>query len=542
MVNKVSGKPENPEEEDDHEPGERTKAIEPRMEPAEESCRIPLSENRPEKTVHLGNTLSPAEKEDLLKFLNDSKEVFAWSANDLQGVSRDLAQHSLNVDKMFKPKKQKIRKISDERADAAAAEVQRLLDAGVIRPVQYPEWLANVVMVKKKSGKWRMCIDFTDLNKACPKDPYPLPRIDKLIDIAAGCERMSLLDCFSGYHQIWMNPEDEEKTSFITPGGTFCFRRMPEGLRNAGSTFSRMSDEIFKEQKKSKNVVVYVDDIVVVSNKKETHIEDLKQTFVNLRKSGLRLNPEKCIFGIMQGKLLGCLVSARGIEANPEKIAAITNMRPPSSRKQVQRLTGRVAALSRFIARSAEKGLPFFRVLKEAHHFQWGPEQQKAFDSLKDYLTKLTTLVKPTHNAVLMLYLAASPVAVSAVLVEEKEYENRMRQFPIYFVSEALSGAKLNYSELEKIAYTVLMASRKLKHYFQAHKIKVISAQPLEALFKNSEAIGRVGKWAAELNEYFIDFEHRSAIKSQALADFIADWTPSADDTTLQFEEPTWIV
>jgi hypothetical protein len=113
--------------------------------------------------------------------------------------------------------------------------------------------------------------------------------------------------------------------------------------------------------------------------------------------------------------------------------------------------------LSRFIARSAEKGLPFFRVLKEAHHFQWGPEQQKAFDSLKDYLTKLTMLVKPTHNAVLMLYLAASPVAVSAVLVEEKDYENRTRQFPIYFVSEELSGAKLNYSELEKIAYTVLM-------------------------------------------------------------------------------------
>jgi len=140
----------------------------------------------------------------------------------------------------------------------------------------------------------------------------------------------------------------------------------------------------------------------------------------------------------MQGKLLGCLVSARGIEANPEKIAAITNMRPPSSRKQVQRLTGRVAALSRFIARSAEKGLPFFRVLKEAHHFQWGSKQQKAFDSLKDYLTKLTTLVKPTHNAVLMLYLAASPVAVSAVLVKEKDYENRTRQFPIYFVSEEL--------------------------------------------------------------------------------------------------------
>ena len=132
--------------------------------------------------------------------------------------------------------------MSDERAEAAKAEVNRLLDAGVIRPVQYPEWLANVVMVKKKNGKWRMCVDFTTLNKHCPKDPYPLPRIEALVDTAAGCEMMSLLDCFSGYHQIWMNPEDEEKTSFIIPGGTYCFRWMPEGLRNVGSTFSRMTD------------------------------------------------------------------------------------------------------------------------------------------------------------------------------------------------------------------------------------------------------------------------------------------------------------
>jgi hypothetical protein len=150
-------------------------------------------------------------------------------------------------------------------------------------------------------------------------------------------------------------------------------------------------------------------------------------------------------------------------------------------------------------------------------------------------LTKLTTLSKPSPFATLLLYLTASPTTVSAVLVEEKEHENKMKQFLIYFVSEALSGAKLNYSELEKIAYIVVMASRKLKHCFQAHRIKVLLAQPLEALFHNSEAIGRIGKWATELNEFVVDFEHRSAIKSQALADFIADWTPAAFDTTLQF-------
>jgi ribonuclease HI len=142
----------------------------------------------------------------------------------------------------------------------------------------------------------------------------------------------------------------------------------------------------------------------------------------------------------------------------------------------------------------------------------------------------------------LLLYLAASPTTVSAVLVEEKEHQNKMKQFPVYFASEALSGAKLNYSELEKIAYTVVMASRKLKHYFRAHRIKVLSAQSLKALFRNSEAIGRINKWATELNEFVVAFQHRSAIKSQALIDFIADWTPAAFDTTIQFEEPTWIV
>jgi len=174
--------------------------------------------------------------------------------------------------------------------------------------------------------------------------------------------------------------------------------------------------------------------------------------------------------------LLGCLVSARGIEANPEKIAVIVNMKPPTTKKQVQKRTGRLAALNKFIARSAEKGLLFFRILQNTEHFEWGPEQQQAFEELKTYLTKLTTLSKPSLLGTLLLYLAALPTIVSAVLVEEKEHKNKMKQFPIYFISEALSGVKLNYLELEKIAYIVVMALRKLKHYFQAHRIKVLSA------------------------------------------------------------------
>jgi hypothetical protein len=133
-------------------------------------------------------------------------------------------------------------------------------------------------MVGKKNRKWQMCVDFTDLNKRCPKNPYPLPRIDKLVDIAARCEVMSLLYCFSVHHQIWLNLDDEEKTSFITSGGTYCYRRMPEGLQNVGPIFSRMTDGVF-DKKKGKNLVAYVDDIVVKSDKKETHMHDLQETF-----------------------------------------------------------------------------------------------------------------------------------------------------------------------------------------------------------------------------------------------------------------------
>jgi hypothetical protein len=153
--------------------------------------------------VLLGSQLSEEQEKTLIRFLFNNKDVFAWSANDLCGVNRDVIENSLNVDPFFRPRKQWLRKMSDNKAKGARNEVKRLISAGVIREVKYPEWLANTVMVKKANGKWRMCIDFTNLNKACPKDEFPLPKIDSLVDAAASSELMSQLDCYSGYHQIW---------------------------------------------------------------------------------------------------------------------------------------------------------------------------------------------------------------------------------------------------------------------------------------------------------------------------------------------------
>jgi hypothetical protein len=308
--------------------------------------------------------------------------------------------------------------MSDVRVKSAEADVQKLLDARIIREEQYPMWVANVVMVPKKNGNMRMCIDFTELNKACPKDPYPLPRIDVIIDQTAGCDMLSLLDCFSGYHQVWMRREDEAKTGFTTPFGIYCFVRMPEGLHNAGSTFNRMMKLVLGNQL-GRNASAYVDDIVIMSEKEKDHIVNLTETFDNMRRNGLKLNPEKCIFGIRKWQLLGCMVSKRGIQANPQKIEALRRMQPPSSRKEVQTLTGRIASLNRFISKVAERSLPFLKVLRANSVFQWGAEQQQAFEDLKKYLEEAAVMTKPSPKAELLLYIAATDTAVSALLVEE---------------------------------------------------------------------------------------------------------------------------
>jgi hypothetical protein len=200
-------------------------------------------------------------------------------------------------------------------------------------------------MVKKPNGTWRMCMDYTDLNKACRKDEYPLSRIDQIVDSTSGCELLCFLDAYSGYHQISMCIDDEEKTVFVTPFSVYCYIKMAFGLKNAGSTYQKCVHIVLEGQIGS-NVEAYIDDIVVKSKFKGDLIADLEETFNNLRKNKMMLNPDKCSFGVSLGKLLGYLVSYRGIEAIPKKVKAIDDMQSPHNKKKVQKLAGMMAALS----------------------------------------------------------------------------------------------------------------------------------------------------------------------------------------------------
>uniref|UniRef100_A0A2N9G037 Integrase catalytic domain-containing protein n=1 Tax=Fagus sylvatica TaxID=28930 RepID=A0A2N9G037_FAGSY len=318
----------------------------PQKKCAEELVKHQLSASNQEKYFLLGASLPPEQRDGLITLLLEYIDVFAWNPYEAPGVDPAFACHNLNVDPLSRPVVQKGQRISPLHKEAVR-KVNRLIEAGAIKEILYPTWLSNTVVVKKKNGKWRVCIDFTDLNKACPKNPFPLPKIDQLVDATSGHQRMSFLDTFQGYHQIAMNPTDLENTAFITPRGIFCYRVMPFGLKNVGATYQRMITKMFTEQL-GKTVEVYINDMVVKSIFAEDHLGDLRAVFNTLRQHRLKLNASKCVFGVGSGKFLGFMVTQRGIEANPDQITAILNLKPPRTVREVQRLTGMAVATFHF--------------------------------------------------------------------------------------------------------------------------------------------------------------------------------------------------
>ncbi|XP_073119533.1 uncharacterized protein [Henckelia pumila] len=307
----------------------------------------------------------------------------------------------------------------------------------------------------------------------------------QLVDSTAGHQYLCFMDAYQGYHQIPLAEEDQDKVSFTTSHGTFCYRVMPFGLKNAGDTYQRLMDRVFASQI-GRNVEVYVDDILVKSQDDAGLMTDLRETFATLRSYGIKLNPEKCVFGVRGGKFLGYMVTERGIEANPEKVQAIQSMSHPRNLQEVQRLAGRIAALSRFISRSAHRSLPFFKVLRKAKKFEWDAECGKAFEDLKNYLAELIVLAKAVPGEPLYIYLSALEGAVSSVLIRQEG----AAQHHIYFFLHALKGAEL---------------------------------RPMGRILTHAEISGRLVKWTTELSEYDIQYEPRAAIKAQALADFLAE-------------------
>ncbi|KAK9066680.1 hypothetical protein SSX86_014003 [Deinandra increscens subsp. villosa] len=456
----------------------------PRASPSDKTEKWVINPRFPEQTVTLGASLSPKIRHHLKQLLQENMDIFAFTHSDMTGVPRDVAEHHLGVSQNIKPYVQKQRHMGEKRKKFITSEVQKLEAAGIVRQIKNSTWIANPVVVPKADGTWRMCVDYTNLNKACPKDAYPLPVIDEKVDSLVPFRLKCFLDAYKGYHQ-------------------------------------RMMDKVFKGQI-GKNVEVYVDGLVIKSLQENRLLPDIVETFTALRKNSIKLNPGKCSFGMEEGKFLGVIITKEGFRVHPEKVAAVVKMQSPASLKEVQALNGRLVAINRFLSKHAERSLPFISVLKKClseKQFEWTTEAEQAFQDLKAYLVNLPALTAPQVNEVLKMYLSTSPRAVSSVLLVERADV----QTPIYYISRVLTDAEANYSILEKLVLALVHASRRQRRYFQAHDIEILTSYPLQHVLRKPDLSGRLCKWAIELGVYSLTFKPRTAVKGQVIADFISE-------------------
>ncbi|KAG9450555.1 hypothetical protein H6P81_010520 [Aristolochia fimbriata] len=486
----------------------------------DELKKVDLGTKEDPRPTFLSTSLSAEEEVEYLSLLRKYRDVFAWNYTEMSGLDLQVAVHKLAVHPSVRPVKQLQRRFRAELVPEIEKEVDKLIAANFIREVKYPSWNANIVLVKKKNGQIWVCVDFRDLNKACPKDDFPLPITEIMVDATMGHEALSFMDGSSGYNQIRMDPKDEELTTFRTPKGIFCYKVMPFGLKNAGATYQRAMQHIFDDFL-HKRVECYVDDLVVKTKEQSDHLLDLRAVFERLWRFQLKMNPLKCAFGVTSGKFLGFIVHHQGIEIDQSKIDAIQKMPEPRNISKLKSFQGHLAYIRRFISNLAGRCQPFSHLMKKDTPFEWDESCRNAFNNIKAYLTKPSVLVVPIVDAPRLLYIAAQEKSVGALLAQCEE-DNKERS--LYYLRGTLVGAEISYTSIEKTCLALVFVIQKLRHYLLAHSTNLISrADPLKYIMSRLILFGRLGKWALLLSEFEIHFVPQHAIKGQALANFLAD-------------------
>ncbi|KAK5773087.1 hypothetical protein PVK06_049391 [Gossypium arboreum] len=343
------------------------------------------------------------------------------------------------------------------------------------------------------------------------------------------------MDGFSGYNQIKMAPEDMEKTTFVTMWGTFYYKVMPFGLKNAGATYQGAMVTLFHDMM-HKEIEVYVDDMIAKSRGEEEHVANLKKLFDRLRKFQLKLNPSKCTFGATSGKLLGFIFSERGIEVDSDKIKAIQELPPPHTQKEVRGFLGRLNYIARFIAQLTNQCNPIFRLLRKHNPGEWNEECQVAFDKIKQYLSNPPVLVPPTPGRPLILYLTVFENSIGCVLGQHDE--SGKKEKAIYYLSKKFTEYEAKYSSIEKYCCTLVWVARRLRQYMLYHTTWLISKlDPIKYMMESPALSGRMARWQILLSEYDIIYVSQKSIKGSAIADFLATRTMDEYEL-LRFEFP----
>jgi hypothetical protein len=452
-------------------------------------------------------------KELLLKF----KDVFAFTYKDMKGIPPHICEHKIELQPEAKPVRQMRYRMNPNYAAKVKEEIDKYLEARFIYPVDKTEWLSPIVIVPKKNGKLRVCVDYRKLNAVTKVDPFPLPFTESILEAVAGHEMYTLMDGYSGYNQIMIALEDQLKTSFITEYGAFAYRVMPFGLMCAPATFQRGMMKIFADYL-DKFMKVFLDDFTVYGTK-ENHIEHLEKCLIKCRENGVSLNPEKCYFCVNSGRLLGHVVCQKGLLVDPKKVGVIKELLPPTTVRGIRSFLGQATYHRKFIWMYAEITRPLYLLLKKGEKYVWTKSCQKAFEEVKKRLTTTPILITPNWSMDFHVHCDASNIAIGAVLAQNIHGD---RDSPIHYASRLLNSAEKNYSTTEREALAMIYSVGKFRHYLLAnHFIFYVDHQALIYLVNRPVISGRIARWMLLLQEYDFEVVYKPG-RSHVMADHLS--------------------
>ncbi|CAM8969506.1 unnamed protein product [Rhodiola kirilowii] len=478
--------------------------------------------------VIIKSGLEADQERRLIGVLTEHKLAIGWTLADIKGISPAVCMHRILLDDGAKPLREPQRRLNPIMMEVVQKEIQKLLDADVIYPISDSQWVSPVHVVPKKIGitveknaegemvttrvknGWRMCIDYRKLNAVTRKDHFPLPFIDQMLDRLAGKPYFCFLDGFSGYNQIPIAPEDQEKTTFTCPFGTFAFRRMSFGLCNAPGTFQRVVTSIFSDMIGS-FIEVFMDDFTVHGDTFDACLDNLSTVLARCVSMNLVLNYEKCHFMVTHGVVLGHIVSHEGIEVDKPKIDLIVTLPYPSTVRDIKSFLGHAGFYRRFIKDFSKKALPLSNLLQKDVPFEFTDQCRVAFDELKEALTSTPIIRAPNWTHPFEIMCDASDYAVGAVLGQKVD----KKPVVIYYASRTLDVAQKNYSTTEKELLVVVFALEKFRSYLLCTKVVVYSDHAaIRYLMTKKEAKPRLIRWILLLQEFDVEIRDKKGIEN----------------------------
>ena len=457
--------------------------------------------------IKFGEDLSSQQRKQLESLIMEFHDIFGEPTTH---STTTHVQHSINTGNA-PPINQRAYRVSEKEKDVAKREIIKMLTLGIIRPSS-SSWASPIVLVKKKDGTMRFCVDYRKLNAVTARDVYPLPRIEELLNYLKGKKFFSLCDAIYGFWQVPIVEGDVAKTAFTSSEGLYEFVVMPFGLTNAPATFQRLMDEVLQGIRYV-CVLDYIDDLLTYSNTWEDHLQHLRMLFDRLRQSNIKLKPTKCSFGLSELVFLGYKISRTGIAPDPGKIKAVEFFPTPRDVTGVKSFTGLCNYYRKFVKDFARIAQPINDLTRSSVPFVWGEAQNQAFKTLKEKLTSAPVLMLPDNTKPFILHTDASNSALGAVL---EQLDEKGEQRVVAYLSRALNDAEKNYSTTERECLAIVWATKVLRPYLYGQEFTVITDHhSLVWLMTYKDSSARLLRWSLQLQEYNFKINYRPGSQHQ---------------------------